>query len=147
MTFGLLVEMRNTLFMMKIYVKLAPCHPYRIKLFSTFCGNKIVWKDYQTFLFLWLKRICYFPHQVVNSMRLKILSTWELCISIQNGNIWQYISSLLLIISIKIKNVYTCTEAKCVLAKYKKESILLLPFILDRLPCKLISQKTQYGIL
>ena len=147
MTFVLLVDVKNTLFMMKIYVKLVPCHPYRIKLFPIFCGNKIVWKDYQTFLFLWLKRICFFPHQVVNSMRLKILSTWELCISIQNGNIWQYISSLLLIISIKIKNVYTCTEAKCVLAKYKKENILLLPFILDRLPCKLISQKTKYDIL
>ena len=147
MTFGLLVEMRNTLFMMKIYVKLVSCHPYRIKLFPTFCGNKIVWKDYQTFLFLWLKRICFFPHQVVNSMRLKILSTWELYISIQNGNIWQYLSSSLLIISIKIKNVYTCTEAKCVLAKYKYEKILLLPLILDRLPCKLISQKTKYDIL
>ena len=42
LTLGLLVEMRNTLFMMKIYVKLVPFHPYRIKPFPTFCGNKIV---------------------------------------------------------------------------------------------------------
>ena len=51
LTLGLLVEMRNTLFMMKIYVKLVPFHPYRIKLFPLFAGIRLYEKIIRLFCF------------------------------------------------------------------------------------------------